>query len=260
MKNKIQLLSLAIAVCLTIFSCKKDKEETVTPTTGATTGTIAFHLHTMVDTVEVEDYDSVYEMSDGRKISVSMAQLYLSNIQLVKLDGSTVDVSGVIKLKTKDEEVYELGSVPAGNYKTVRFNVGLSPTTNAAIPAASDVTLNEMSMWFDMMNVQPDGFVFVNFQGTIDTTNAANGTSGQMQAFSYKIGTNANLQTVTMPDQNFSVLVNQSQYIHMEIDYAALFDGIQLNVPGNLTMNTVLDNATALGTLLANNVSMIFSY
>lgn len=261
MKNKIQLLSLVIVACLTVSSCKKDKAETPDPTPAkATTGTMMFHLHTMVDTVEVEDYDSIYEMSDGRKISVNMAQLYLSNIQLVKLDGSTVDVSGVIKLKRKDEEVYELGNVPAGNYKTVKFSVGLGATTNAATPSNSDSTLNQPPMWFDTMMAQPDGFVFVNFQGTIDTTDAANGTVGQMKAFSYKIGTNVNLQTVTMPDHNFSVLVNQSQYIHMEIDYAALFDGIQLNVPGNLTMNTVADNATALGVQLANNIQAMFDY
>jgi hypothetical protein len=260
MKKNIQLLTIAFAasVCLTVSACKKDKKEDTTPTPVVTTGTIAFHFHTNVDTVEIEDYDSVNIMTGGRQITVSKAQLYVSNIQLVKLDGSTVDISGVIKLKTKEIEEYELGHVPAGNYKSVKFNVGLSATTNAATPAAADSTLHQPGMWFDPMMAQPDGFVFVNFQGTIDTTTAANGSV--LVPFFYKIGTNANLKTVTMPDQNFTVSPNQIQFVHMTIDYAMLFDGIKLNNINNLTMNTIAANATALGTQLANNIAMMFSY
>jgi len=259
MKKNIQLIIVAVMalVCTTISSCKKDKTETPIPEN--TTGTIAFHLHTNADTAEVEHYDSVYQMGDGRKITVTKAQLYISNIQLVKLDGSTLNVAGVIKLKKQEEEVYSIGSVPAGNYKSVKFDVGLNAATNAAVPAASDSTLNQPSMWFDMM-AQPSGFVFVNFQGTVDTTIAANGTVGQMQPFSYKIGTNANLKNVTLPDQNYTVSPNQVHYIHITVDYGMLFMGIQLNVNSNLNMNTVSDNASAHGTQLADNISMMFSY
>ena len=229
------------------------------PTPTAANGTIAFHFHTNVDTVEVADYDSINVMSTGRKITVHKAQLYLSGIQLVKLDGSTVDVSGVIVLKKQEEEVYTLGSVPSGNYKSVKFNVGLSGTTNAATPAVSDSTLNTPPMWFGV-TAQPSGFVFVNFQGTIDTTTAGNGTISQMQPYSYKIGTNMNLKSVTLPDQNYTVSPNNIQFVHMVIDYNMLFTGVQLNVSSNLTMNTTSANATGLGTQLANNIASMFMY
>ncbi len=259
MKTKIQFITIAIItiIGLTLNSCKKEKNETSSPV--ASNGTLMFHFHTNADTVEVEDYDSVYVMTGGRKITVSKAQLYVSGIQLVKLDGSTYDVPNVILLIKQGEEVYNVGDVPAGNYKSVKFKVGLSAATNAATPASADSTLNQPQMWFDVV-AQPSGFVFVNFQGTIDTTDAANGSIVQMQAFSYKIGTNANLKTVTMPDQNYTVSPNQVQYIHMEIDYSMLFDGIPLNVGSNLIMNTPSDNATMLGTQLGNNIGMMFGY
>jgi hypothetical protein len=259
-KTQMAFIGLVTLAALTLNACKKDVDLTAKPATTVVEekGVLAFHIHSLVDSVEIEAYDTVYKLSDGRKFSVTMAQLYLSNIQLIKLDGSTVDVLGVIKLKQQQVEECELGSVPVGNYKSIKFKVGLSAAVNSAIPTNTDTTLNQPDMWFNAAMAQPDGFVFVNFEGAMDTTVAANGSV--LIPFSYKIGTNANLQTVTFPDQNFIILKNQTQEIHMGIDYAKLFDGIQLNNNGNLTMNTVSANATALGIMIANNIQKIFSY
>lgn len=46
----------------------------------------------------------------------------------------------------------------------------------------------------------------------------------------------------------------------MVIDYNMLFNGIQLNVNSNLTMDTPGANAGALGTQISNNISMMFGY
>ncbi len=256
-KKYSQKIILAfIALALLIFnSCKKDKDETVSPVTESN-GTLFFHFHTNVDTSEVEGYGDTCVLSDNRNITVSKAQLYISGIQLVKLDGSTIDVSGVIQLIKQEEEAYTIGGVPAGNYKSVKFNVGLSPSTNASIPAVDDSTLNQPSMWFDS-SAQPSGFVFVNFQGTIDTATTPS-SSNTLYPFNYKIGTNVNFKTVTMPDENFTVTPNQAQYVHMLIDYSRLFMGVQLN--SNLDVSTTLANATALGTQISNNIAGMFSY
>ena len=257
MKKYISILIISIATITMFNGCKKSADDSATPTPA--TGVIEFHLHTMVDSVEVADYDSVYVMSSGRKIKVHFAQLYLSNIQLLKLDGSAIDVPGVIVLKKQQIEPYILGTVPSGNYKSVRFNVGLPVATNAATPVASDSTLNQPAMWFGN-TAQPSGFVFVNFQGAIDTTAAGNGTVAQMQSFSYKIGTNNNLVTIQLPDNNFTIAPNQTQLLHMMIDYNKLFTGINLHTAGNLIMNTVAANSSSLGLQLKSNVSTMIMY
>jgi hypothetical protein len=256
MKKYISISILAI-ILLTFNGCKKSEDETATP--ASTNGTLAFHLHTMVDTAEVTHYDSVCVTSTGRKIKVHFAQLYLSNIQLIKLDGSTVDVPGAIVLQKQQIESYTLGSVPSGNYKSVRFNVGLTPAVNASTPAIADSTLNTPPMWFGN-TAQPSGYVFINFQGEIDTTTAGNGTLAQMQPFSIKIGTNAHLINTQLPDNNFTVLPNQTRTVHIMVDYNMLFMIVNLNNSSNLTMNTVAANGTPLGAQLANNISMMFMY
>ena len=218
------------------------------------------HLHTNVDTIEVADYDSIYVMANGRKISISIAQLYISNIQLVKADGSTVDISGLTIAKTQPIEEYMLGSVPAGNYKSIRFNVGLSPASNALLPEPSDSTFYKPNMWFGN-TVQPwNGYVFVNFQGKIDTSNAANGTIAGMQTFSYRIGTDSHLKSVSMPDQNYTISPDQTQFIHIVIDYNKLFNGIILNGNSNLNVLSPLDNTSLISNQIANNISSMFIY
>jgi hypothetical protein len=255
-KKHIQILITAVISSMILFnSCKK--KDTTTPTPA--NGTLMFHLHTNVDTNEVDQLGAVYVMTGGRKISVTFAQLYVSGIQLVKPDGSIYSVPGTIMLKKQQNEVYTVGSVPSGNYTSVRFNIGLSAATNASTPGISDTILNVPAMWFGN-TAQPSGFTFVNFQGTIDTTTSANGTIGQMQPFTYKIGTNAHLATVSMPTQNFTVSPSQIQYVHMIIDYSKLFTGIKLNSSSNLTIATTSDNTNALATEVANNIPLMFRY
>ncbi len=258
-KNIKNIFAITIVLTLALTSCKK-KETTPEPTPepAPANGSVYLHLHTNADTNEVDTYNQVYVMTGGRKISVSIAQLYISSIQLVKSDGTTFDIASNIA-KTMQVEQYSLGSVPAGNYKSIRFNVGLSASTNSSTPSVSDSTLNKANMWFGT-TAQPLGYVFMNFQGKIDTTTAGNGTVLQMQPFTYRIGTNARLKSVSMSDQNYTVVSNQAQYIHLTIDYNKLFSGVTLHTASNLSVATTIDNAGALSTQITNNIPLMFSY
>jgi hypothetical protein len=154
-------------------------------------------------------------------------------------------------------EEYELGEVEAGNYKGLRFDVGLSDAINASNPDPNDPALFQSTMWFSS-TAQPDGFVFLNFQGAIDTTLNANGST--LIPFAYKIGTNANRVTITMPEENHTVVPDQLDIYHMKVDYAGLFNGIVLGNPNNLQMTTPAQNSTPLATKLVANIEDIFSY
>jgi hypothetical protein len=252
MKKIIQLSMLAIVA--TIFSCNHSVE----PQPAIANGTLKMHIHTNVDTSEVTAYNTVYRTNEGRRISVDSAQLYLSNFQLVKLDGSTYDIPGAIVLQVQNEELYLIGDVPAGNYKSIRFHVGLDPTSNLKIPSnsSSDV-LNKPGMWFGS-NAQPDGYVFVNFKGSIDTTVVPN-SSAVLQPFSYKIGTNANYTQVSMPDENYSIAPGQTQIIHILTDYNKLFTNVPLN-PGNRMILSPIDNSKPIMTQIKVNIPSMFDY
>jgi hypothetical protein len=250
--------TIVFALLSIIFSCKKSADTTPANTTLApTTGTLYFHLHTDVDTNEVANYGDIYVLTGGRKISVSKAQLYISNIQLVRADSSVYTVPNTVLLKVQEIEPYLVGNVPAGNYVTVRFTVGLDSSTNAKVPTSSDTTFNNSSMWFGG-SAQPSGYVFVNFQGTIDTTLAGN--SNKLIPFMYMIGTTANKRLVTMPYQGFTITSGQAQYIHMIIDYNKLLTGVNLSNGNNLMVMSPTGNNSTIATTISNNIPTIFQY
>jgi hypothetical protein len=253
MKRIIQL-SLTFIAVITI-SCHK----TVEPQPQPADGTLLLHLHTNVDTNEVDAYGNEFKMTGGRRISVDMAQLYLSHFKLVKMDGTTYDVPNAVVLQVQESESYFVANVPSGNYKSIQFSVGLDPATNLKVPSSSPTdVLNRPEMWFGA-SAQPSGYVFVNFQGSIDTTTVPN-PAGVLQPFSYKVGTNANLKQVTLPDQNYSVSPGQTQVIHVTTDYDKLFTNVLLNDQSNLMITSPAANGTPLGTTISNNISSMFDY
>lgn len=269
MKQKIGIWLFILAVSglqFSLVSCKKKSddpapEEEKEEVENTPTGRLFMHLHNYIEDTEVDLYDVTYTTaSEGRKIKLSIGQLYLSNIQLVRLDGSLYSVPGTIVLKEQETETYTIGDVPVGNYKTIQFTIGLDPSLNQKSPSAeASDPLNRPSMWFTS-TAQPDGYVFVNAQGKIDTTADASGTEAQMQPFSYRIGTNANAITHVMPPRNFTITRDQGQYCHMYVDYSKLFTGIPLHNSAYLTVNSASDNGSAVAAAIVRNIPAMFNY
>jgi hypothetical protein len=253
MKKYFNIAFLTIVIYLS-FSCTK-KNDNIPESTGQ----LYFHIHGNIDNSEITNYNSVIQSANGRKISLSLAQLYISNIELVKLDGSLYPVSGKILLKDLENEEYFVGNVPAGNYRSVHFSVGLDSVSNTKTPVASDTVFNRPEMWFGS-TAQPQGYVFLNVQGKIDTTTKANGSPAQMISFVYKIGSNKNVKKVKMPDFIFTILPNQQGYVHLIINYMRLFDGIDISKAGNLSVQTPSDNSNTVTQQLVNNIPGMFRY
>lgn len=268
MKNHLKPLLLLLCCAHLFFTACNKKSDDPTPEEEANTtnkgtvpmGRLAMHLHNFIESTEVDAYGQTFPDGDNRKITLNMGQVYLSNFELIRLDGSVYAVPNTVILKNQIDLHYVIGEVPVGNYKTVRFTIGLDANTNQKTPStdASD-PLNQSSMWFGSA-AQPEGYVFANIQGKIDTTEDASSSNSQMQPFSYRIGTNRNVRKVTMPDNTFAVMANLSYDLHMYIDYSRLFRGIQLSNPANLIITTPADNSTNIATQLANNLTNMFVY
>lgn len=259
--NKQFIAIIAIAMSMAFFSCKKETTEEPEPIPTPAEipkGEFLLHLHTYIDQEEVDLYNIPYATSQGHEITLTMAQLYISSIQLEKLDGSFVDVAGKILLKTLQAQTYLVGDVPVGNYKGLRFKVGLDATTNAANPntVADSVALNKPAMWFGS-TPQPDGYIFMNVTGIYEISS---GGTSVTSVFNYKIGTAANYKQVIMPAHNFSIVEGQVAFGHIIIDYSKLFTGIQLNDPNNLSVITPADNSSAVAATIVNNIPSMFIY
>ena len=183
-KKSLYIITFAVTIFGLFTACKKDSPF---PTNPLPNGDVHLHLHSIIDTNININIDSMYFLTSGRKISISKAKLYISNIQLVNTEGDTVNVPGTFLYDNFDSE-FNLGELPSAKYNTINFNVGLGPKSNSINPTSdSDILLFPSDMWFDV-TPQPLGFTFLNFEGKIDTTTNANGNLVDMKSFSYKIG------------------------------------------------------------------------
>jgi hypothetical protein len=253
----MRIFLIGIITALAFLSC--GKKGTSQAPAVVKYGLLRMHMHSYIGNMnEVDAYNIPYTNDEGRTIQLSMAQLYMSEFELQKMDGTFYKIPDKIVLKVQDAETYNLGMVPVGNYKSIRFKVGLPSAVNAKTPTASDSILFDKSMWF-AEPFQSNGFVFVNVKGKIDTTSNADG-SAPMHDFNYLIGTNANYTQVQMPQKNFSITEDQVYYAHMYADWSRLFTGIELNNPSNMYVRNLDENSSAVAKKLATNLSTLFVY
>lgn len=220
-------------------------------------GTLYLHLHTNIDVHEIDGYGIPYTDGYGRRMYLSLAQLYLSGIKAIRTDGSSVSLDSTIVLKTNGLEQYRIQQLPTGNYATLSFQVGLNNVINQTNPASYSATsvlgMQNPGMWFGSTS---QGYVFVNVQGGVDTTRMQNASLLRYQPFSYQLGTPDELKTITMPVRNFTISRGQSQEVHIVIDYAKLLQGVNLRTEA---IATPFSNPM-LATKIANNVPAMFRY
>lgn len=159
-------------------------------------------------------------------------------------------------LKTIAQEGYLLGNVPAGNYLSATFDVGIDAATNQTAPSAyaasSPLSSQTPSMWFGSTS---QGYMFVNITGLADTSAGNNGSVNY--PFSYQLGGSSMLKTVTLPDQPLTVAVETiPSYIHIIADYGKLLQGVNFKTQNNATpfVNAGVANQ------IANNIPTMFRY
>jgi len=258
MKNKKINMALLLLIAVLIASCKSHKSDPSPAGVNVATAPLSLHLHSYVGETEIDGYNIVYTDDNNREISLTRAQLYISNIELVKFDGSIYQIKDVILSTNIDNEVYPVADVPVGNYKSINFYVGIDSVQNAQIATGTSV-LNDTTMWFNK-TAQANGYVFLSCIGKIDTTAAKKAAVADLVPFVYKIGINKHLKKVSMPVQNYTVSLNTTTFVHITMNYAQLFSGVNLLDNANLFIQTESDNAQAIADQVANNIPAMFKY
>jgi hypothetical protein len=272
------LLVISIVIISITISCKKKTENAPT----IPTGNLWFHLHSDAsDSIQNSDFNVTPNVgpidATGRQLCIDTAQLLISNVQLLNSSGEVVyTVPNSVVFKVPLTETYSVGQVPASNFTAVKYTIGLDSVTNSMIPPASDSALyNNKAMYYEGgSSPQPGGYTFIYFSGYIDTTTGATaavwngyGTPPTGFAhFSYKIGGNKNLGTVTMPANpgnvsstnpsgQYTVLAGQTTFVHQVINYYRIFftAGFPINNAANLTISPSNPNPT-IAKMILNNI------
>jgi hypothetical protein len=120
MKYKIILVIISSLAFLN--SCKKVES---TPNIPTSVGDVVFHIHSYLDTVEIDEYQTEYQLHKDMSIKFDTLLLKIQGIKLVLLDNNVVDFPLVDLVKTLEEESYLLGSSKLGNYKSLLFDYNL---------------------------------------------------------------------------------------------------------------------------------------
>jgi hypothetical protein len=257
----IRLLLSIVAISIVAglsTGCTKHNSETLYAT--ADSGKLRLHIHTYLDTTEVNAYNKLYTLATGRQISFSLAQFWVSGIEMIKQDGTAVRVPGLL-LKTLGKEQYEIGPLPVGAYRSIRFLVGFD-STDYLQQRLRDSFARHSEMAIPRSGTLPETNAFLVAQGSIDTSVSGASSSASMQPFSFRIGGQSRYKVISMRDHNtiYNVSKGNIREVHFWLDYARLFDGLVLNNVANLQVLSANSNDKPRADSIANNLTGAFDY
>ncbi|NUO02053.1 MAG: hypothetical protein HUU01_15725 [Saprospiraceae bacterium] len=216
--------------------------------------------------------DSVYYDGSGNPFRFQNIRFYLSNIHLVRSDGTEAIVEDTIELNLFDpsgmprkatvednfllanpvfEQTYTLGSLRESdsNFEKIRFAVGVEGVANEAIPDSlpDDYPLGRIEETLDLHFNQDYGYVF-NYLSLFRDTLSTNTTPVVL-----RIGTTPYLRVVELflPPGGFTPTDGFNTLVTLRINYVEWFQSlnVQSDTPGQMTEKIVQN--------LANSFSVI---
>ncbi|MEZ4825922.1 MAG: MbnP family protein [Bacteroidia bacterium] len=201
---------------------------------------LTLHFHSMVGD-EAFAYNTTYTVN-GVAMSFSTAQFYVSGVR-VGGDGVFDTNEDKYLLVKADQSVYEVGEITTGHKHMLMFNVGVDSAANHADPTTYESTHPLAPQSPNMHWSWNSGYIFVRVEGLVDTD--GNGTPDA--EFLFHIGTDAKRTPIALTAHKEVAAVDET--IHMEVDFAKLFTGIDLKT--DRTTHTG-DNPTLAAKFVAN--------
>jgi hypothetical protein len=166
-----------------IFGCNDTGRHA--PDRHPSRGQLTLDLRTTLGGADLK-YNTMYRTPSGRSFSVSDFRYYLSNIKAIREDGSAPMVESTVLLIDPHRRCYDLGQLPVGSYKAIRFDVGLDSAVNHGDPtlheAPDPLAIQTPGMHWDWNS----GYLFMKMEGKVDTT--AKGSGTPTTEFYYHLG------------------------------------------------------------------------
>lgn len=106
-----------------LFSCKKENNNP-----AAAAGEVVIEFDNRAGSNELALFAKYYRTESGDSVKLTTLKYYISNVELVREDGSHYRPLGVHQLVDElddDSHKLHLEDVPAGNYKAIRFLFGV---------------------------------------------------------------------------------------------------------------------------------------
>ena len=205
--------------------------------------------------------NTVHETVTGRKFSLEGFKLYTGDVTLVKENGEELLLSETELYDFVDDNtaagVAKTFQVPVGNYRGLRFGIGVPADLNNGNPAvyAPD---HPLSIQNGMHWNWTTGYIFVKIDGRIDSTAAMSG--GPILGMTYHTGTNELYRDLSFleSDHAFEIKEGERLAFTLALDVNRIFynstDTLDM-VTNNLTHSTpVGSDAFQLAQYLTDNL------
>lgn len=218
---RVNLYYILLGVFL-VVSCRKEslsEEEIMTD--------VQLNLTTQVQGQSI-NLDTYEQILDSFWINLDEWRFYLSDITFITQDGRGV------KAEFSDYEenvlLYELGvdeqftvGIPEGNYKELKFNVGLEPNLNDILPhtfPGNHPMSWEKDMYWDMLKYR-----FVVMEAFVKKDVESEDT----QVLSYHLGGDDYVRTVSIPKSIEVDYASSSNEIDIQFDLKTMFEDIDID-------------------------------
>lgn len=271
MKSYIKNFTAIVAV-LFLVSCSNDDNNTsVTNNTDddhnshETTGNAELFFDNSVNGDDLMLNTIQYTNSNGETLTISRFNYIISNVVLINSSGEEVvypkEKSYFIINESTGETSIQLQNIPAGDYKAVRFGIGVDNQRYLQGETAQQ-SFWDLAAQNDMTWTWSTGYRFINFEGTF--TSAVTGS--EPKVFQVHQGSNTatdNYREVTLTLPNTArVRHNEQPSIHIVADANKILDG-QVKIKLSDAMNTAGTAAAIMGgeklIAIAGNTQQMFT-
>jgi hypothetical protein len=153
-----------------------------------------------------------YTNAEGNQYQVDILKYYISNIVLVKEDGTEWKAGNhdLIDAEIDSSAIISLNKIPNGTYKKIRFFVGVDSLHNHT--GAQEGDLNPI---YGMIWTWNTGYIFFKHEGYFKDN------LGALKPLTYHFGTDRALTTVEIPitAEGLSILgENQKLYLNFDLN------------------------------------------
>ena len=249
--SKYLFLLLTLST-FTFTSCKKDKDDdTNQPDPAPNTASMRLELEHVFGDANFA-LNTPYVSASGDTLNFNLFRYYISNLVLVKTDGSEYVVPEsyyLVDQSVPTSRLITISDVPVADYKGFRFMLGVDSTRNVSgnQVGALDPANNMFWSW-------NTGYIFLKAEGTSPQS------SGMGGSFAYHLGgfrtsnnTKAN-QTIahTFNGELMSVKPNAIPQLHVKVDVSKLFTGVSVDanpmvhMPGAMAASMMENFATGV--------------
>lgn len=242
-----KLLIILLSSSMVFASCKKEEvEPTPTPTPNPVPTSLNINLEYMVDGSGLVFDTILYTNAAGNNYSVNRLQYYISNIKLLRSDGSKINLPGVhyIDARLSEKNKLEFNNPTTGSFVGLEFLIGLDSITNqtGALPNILD---NTAMAWPVPMG---GGYHFMKMEGYFMNLGSSFG-------YAMHLGRNANVVNAFVQNKSFTIEQNKSNQLTLRMNLnewyttPAIYD---FNIDGNYSMG----NGTAMLKLAKNGADV----